>query len=82
MPKLQTSGYKKYRTYKLCIGQPHFGNIPVDNYNPWYWKLLYKIPYLFKRCGEGNYHWFFERLCWCLNCEHYILNKWTDTFYE
>ena len=38
-------------------------------YSPW-WKrhILYKIPGLFKRCPEGNYHWFWDQTCRCCEC--------------
>jgi hypothetical protein len=38
-----------------------------SSYSPWiYRKLLYHIPGLFRRCPEGNYHWRWDRLCYCM----------------
>jgi hypothetical protein len=34
-------------------------------YTPLHRKILHKIPGLFKKCPEGNYHWFWDRLCFC-----------------
>jgi hypothetical protein len=37
-----------------------------SGYSPWYKrKILYHIPGLFKKCEEGNYHWFWDRICFC-----------------
>ena len=37
-----------------------------SGYSPW-WKrkILYHIPRLFKKCPEGNYHWFWDKFCLC-----------------
>lgn len=39
-----------------------------SGYSPW-WKrkILYHIPRLFKKCPEGNYHWFWHRICFCVD---------------
>ena len=39
-----------------------------SGYSPW-WKrkILYKIPGLFKKCPEGNFHWFWDQTCFCCN---------------
>lgn len=34
-------------------------------------RLLYKVPKLFKKCPGGNYHWFWDRLCFCSIGEHF-----------
>ena len=39
-------------------------------YTLWHRKLLHNIPGLFKKCPEGNYHWFWDRLCFCRLGEH------------
>jgi len=37
-----------------------------SSYSPWiYRKFLYHIPFLWKKCPEGNYHIFWDRLCFC-----------------
>ena len=47
-----------------------------STYSPWYKrKILYKIPRLFKVCPGGNYHWFWDRLCFCRKNE-YCGNEW------
>ena len=50
--------------------------------SPW-WKrkILYYIPKLFKKCPEGNYHWFWHRLCFCVdNCD--LLDMKTGKEYD
>lgn len=37
----------------------------ASGYSPWWRRQLYKIPGLFKKCPGGNYHWFWDRLCFC-----------------
>jgi hypothetical protein len=39
-------------------------------YSPSWKRLLYKVPFLFKICPEGNYHWKWDRLCFC-RCHEY-----------
>ncbi len=29
-------------------------------------KILYKIPGLYKKCPDGNYHFFTDRICYCM----------------
>lgn len=36
-----------------------------SGYAPWWRRILYHVPFLFKKCPEGNYHWFWDRLCFC-----------------
>ena len=37
-----------------------------SGYSPWiHRKILYKVPKLYKKCREGNYHPFWDRLCFC-----------------
>lgn len=53
-----------------------------SSYSPW-WKrkIFYKIPFLFKKCSEGNYHWFWERVCFCVkDCD--LLDMQTDEKYD
>jgi hypothetical protein len=40
-------------------------------YSPW-WKrnIAYKIPGLYKKCPQGNYHLRWDRLCFCGMNEH------------
>ena len=53
-----------------------------SGYSPWYYrKVLYHIPKLFKKCPEGNYHWFWHRLCWCRHHEH-CGDKWHGGIYD
>ena len=38
-----------------------------SSYSPLYKRILYKIaPFLFKRCFAGNYHWRWDRICYCM----------------
>jgi len=47
-----------------------------SSYSPWFYrKVLYKIPGLFKKCPEGNYHWFWDRLCFCRE-NQFVGNEW------
>lgn len=47
-----------------------------SGYSPKWRRLLQKYtPFLFKKCPAGNYHWFFDRLCFCRYGEH------TDLFH-
>jgi hypothetical protein len=34
--------------------------------SPW-WRMVLQqwCPFLFRVCGQGNYHWRWDRLCWC-----------------
>jgi len=42
-----------------------------SSYSPWIFRtVFYKIPGLFKKCPQGNYHWFWHRLCFCGMGEH------------
>jgi len=53
-----------------------------SRYSPWiYRKVLYKIPGLFKRCPiEHNYHWFWDRLCFCAQGLH--TGNWHGGIYD
>ena len=37
----------------------------------WKRKILYKIPKLFKLCPNGNYHWGWDRMCYCMYNEYH-----------
>lgn len=53
-----------------------------SGYSPWiYRKILYRIPGLFKVCPGGNYHWFFDRLCFCRLGDHIAL-EWHGGIYD
>ena len=40
-------------------------------YSPWFFrKVLYKIPRLFKVGPCGNYHWTWDRMCYCMTHEY------------
>ena len=51
-----------------------------SGYTPWYRKIFHKIPGLFKKCPEGNYHWFWDRLCFCRLGEH--CDDWHGGIYD
>ncbi len=54
----------------------------ASGYSPWYKrKILYHIPGLFKKCPGSNYHWFWDRLCWCRWGE-YDGSKWHGGIYD
>ena len=41
-----------------------------SSFAPWYCRyILYKIPFLYKKQKCGNYHPFWDRLCFCLEGE-------------
>ena len=43
----------------------------ASGYSPWFHrKVLYKIPGLYKKGPCGNYHPFWDRLCFCMLGEH------------
>ena len=33
--------------------------------------ILYKIPFLYKTCSEGNYHLITDKICYCRTMEGY-----------
>ena len=37
----------------------------VSGHSPRWRRLLHRVPLLFNRCPEGNYHWLFDQLCKC-----------------
>jgi len=42
-----------------------------SSFAPWYCRyILYKIPFLYKKQACGNYHPFWDRLCFCLEGEN------------
>lgn len=43
--------------------------------------ILYKIPYLYKKCPNYNYHYFWHRLCFCRVNEH-CGDKWHGGVYD
>ena len=56
----------------------------ASGYAPWYYRyILFKIPFLYKKQPCGNYHPFWDRLCFCdMNCFGNILDlKTGDRYY-
>ena len=56
-----------------------------SGYSPWlHRKILYKIPGLFKVGPCGNYHLFWQRLCFCRQNEHCCggPNPWHGGIYD
>lgn len=44
-----------------------------SKYSSRWHRILHKYAkFLFKICGDGNYHWRFDRLCFCRENEHII----------
>jgi hypothetical protein len=56
----------------------------ASRYSKWYMRLLYKVlPFLFKKCHGGNYHWFWERYCFCREHEYTCdLDPWYGGVYD
>jgi len=53
------------------------------SYSPWYKrKILYRIPFLYKKCPDGNYHPFWDRLCFCRVNEHIVPDTWHGGVYD
>ena len=50
----------------------------------WKRKIAYKVPGLYKKCPEGNYHLSWDRLCFCQYNEngHKIIDLKTKEEYE
>lgn len=45
-------------------------------YTPKWKRLIIKyIPFIHKKCPEGNYHWRWARLCYC-RCNEYWGDEW------
>lgn len=45
-------------------------------------KLLPKIlPFLFKKCPQGNWHWRWEQVCWCGWGKYNELKHWHGGLY-
>lgn len=58
-----------------------------SGYSPWIYRhILYKVPFLFKVCPDGNYHWWRDDYCWCRLNEHIVASKpedcWHGGIYE
>ena len=48
----------------------------ASGYAPRWRRWLHRnAKFLFKRCPDGNYHWFWDRYCFCRCCEH-IGDEW------
>ena len=44
----------------------------ASGYSPWYKRnILYKIPFLYKTCLDGNYHIITDKICYCRINEGY-----------
>ena len=42
-----------------------------SGYSPLYRRLLHKwLPFLFKKCPGGNYHWRWDKICYCMFNEY------------
>lgn len=42
-----------------------------SKYSPRWLRFLYRyMPFLFKKCPAGNYHWRWDKICWCMLHEH------------
>ena len=66
----------------------------ASGHSPWWkQKILYRIPGLFKVCPAGNYHWFWDKWCFCCdNCGQHLysfrlkkfrlLGRWKDNTYD
>lgn len=53
----------------------------ASGYSKWYKrKILYRIPKLYKVCPAGNYHLFWDRLCFCRINEH--CGSWHGGIYD
>ncbi len=49
----------------------------------WWRRLMHKLlPFLFKRCPEYNYHWRWDRLCYCRVNEHGGVPNWHGGIYD
>lgn len=39
----------------------------MSGYTPLWKRILIKtMPFLFKKCPEENYHWFWDKTCYCV----------------
>ena len=36
-----------------------------SGYAPLWRRILYKVPFLSKKCPDGNYHWHADPYCFC-----------------
>jgi len=59
----------------------------ASGYSLWYYRhILYKVPFLFKVCPDGNYHWRWEDFCYCRLNEYIVSSNpedcWHGSFYE
>jgi len=52
-----------------------------SGYSPlWKRTLIKTLPFLFKKCRAGNYHWFWDRLCFC--GRHECCGSWHGGIYD
>ena len=54
-----------------------------SGYSPIWRRILFKIaPFIFSVCKEGNWHWRWDKKCFCVDGEvHERINgKWTRIF--
>lgn len=42
----------------------------MSGYSPWWLRVLYHVPYLFKRCPQYNMHWRWHHYCYCGSYNH------------
>ena len=40
------------------------------------------LPFLFKKCPAGNYHWRWDKYCYCMMNEYGGLNDWHGGIYS
>ena len=54
-----------------------------STYSPLYLRIMYKfLPFLFKKCPDGNYHWRWDRICICCECNGWkLIDYKTKTIY-
>ncbi len=50
-----------------------------SSHAPKWRRFLHKTP-LFKKCPDGNYHWFFDKHCFCRVNEH--CGDWHGGIYD
>ena len=44
----------------------------ASSFSPFYMRILHRfLPCLFRRCIGKNYHWRWDRICWCCVGEHF-----------
>ncbi len=42
----------------------------ASGYAPRWRRILHRVPFLFKRCPDGNYHWRTDPYCFCRRNVH------------